>query len=629
MEINQPTTVTNTSSKAETKNNIKQELKTVSHKILETYSNVHRGSGFNSQATTYLYENARKKILDHLKLNNKKYELLFCSPQSFEEIKKHIDCNDCKVLSSKSVGLHMGVYALAIPKVKAKKLQPIFSGGGTTRLIAKNWIIYAKSPDKFEAGTPAILNCVLFAEALSLLKNSAAPHLEPEKVDIEDDIFCDQLIHSSGKALLEEIRTQFVGYQYNVPSLNATVNYINFDNGASTPALIPVWESYFQALCADTSMHESIIELSKVKCLKLFNAKTINYEAYFSSNTTESINLLARSGIVKDNEDSFILSTIAEHSSNDLPWRNKEQNNVIRLSVDDQGFISLSEMEAALKEHNENNSSAKRIDLVAIHAASNVLGTIQPLQEIGALCKKNNAKLVVDAAQIAAHAPIDIETFNIDFLIFSAHKIYAPFGTGVLLARKEALPANFQLISDKENIAGIAATGKACELLNRIGMNNIHQHEIELMKHAINELSGLEKTEMFGVLDTSDSSISKRVACLSLHYTAMMANVVSKKLAMYGIGVRSGCLCAHIIVKHILNIGPGLEKFQRIILTLFPKLSLPGVFRISFGMYNTKDEIDRFISAYLEITSKKKYPNDIVSAFEKHNKQRLNEITAS
>jgi len=137
---------------------------------LETYSNVHRGSGHNSMVTTYLFDKAREIVLEYLGLKKGKHLVIFCTPRKAEMLKRLINSESYKTISSQEIGIPLGLCALAIKRGDLPKGVPFQTGGGTARLISHKWIIWEKAPDKFEAGTPAIINVIAFAKALLLIK---------------------------------------------------------------------------------------------------------------------------------------------------------------------------------------------------------------------------------------------------------------------------------------------------------------------------------------------------------------------------------------------------------------------------------------------------------------------------
>ncbi|MFZ2618096.1 MAG: aminotransferase class V-fold PLP-dependent enzyme, partial [Anaerolineae bacterium] len=258
-------------------------------------------------------------------------------------------------------------------------------------------------------------------------------------------------------------------------------------------------------------------------------------------------------------------------------------------------------LEALLRAYNqEGQHGNKRIRLVAMSGASNVLGVFNDLAEISRIVHRYGARLLVDAAQLVAHREVEMAACGIDYLAFSAHKAYAPFGTGALVVRKGLLQfsaAELERIrsSGEENVGGIAALGKALVLLQRIGLDTIQQEEQALTEHALRGLMQIPGLTVFGI--TPDSPrFSRKGGVIVFSLGNRMASRVARELAEQGgIGVRSGCHCAHLLIKHLLDIPPLLQQFQGVMLTLFPQMALPGLTRVSLGIENTVEEIDTLI----------------------------------
>jgi selenocysteine lyase/cysteine desulfurase len=200
---------------------------------------------------------------------------------------------------------------------------------------------------------------------------------------------------------------------------------------------------------------------------------------------------------------------------------------------------------------------------------------------------------------------------GIDWLAFSAHKVYAPFGTGVLVARKGLInfkPDELEQIrlSGEENAGGIAALGKSLLLIERIGFDLIQDEEKALTKRALKGLNKIDGLKVYGISDPESPAFSQKGGVIVFFLKGIMSNNVAEALAIQrGIGIRSGCHCAHILVKHILGVSPGLERFQRVIFNLFNGLRPPGVARISFGIENSAEEVDIFIKVLENIAGKK------------------------
>jgi selenocysteine lyase/cysteine desulfurase len=593
-----------------------EELERSVHAVLETYSNVHRGNGHNSIVSTYLFEQAREIVLEYLGPKKDKYVVIFCSPRREAILRSLIKPERYKRLSSQDIGLPLGIRALAVEKRALPEGTPFETGGGTTRLVSPGWVIWGDEPDKFEAGTPAIINVIAFARALQLTERYGKDaYLNPvaQKLTAAEIVYNDELNNYSGREMLDKLRQTLIGRESIVPTSEGNKPFINLDNAASTPSFLPVWSTVCQTWHQKKETHQEIINEVKSICAEALGAPKAEYDLIFTSNTTEAINLAAESlGRESGPEtEPVVVSTILEHTSNDLPWRMVPNISVIRLSVDNEGIIDLNELEKILGEYNQNNQHGKkRIRLVAISGASNVLGICNDLTEIGRIVHRYGAGLFIDGAQLAAHRKVDMERCGIDYLAFSAHKVYAPFGTGVLAVRKGLLkfkPSEMELIntSGEENAVGIAALGKALLLLQRIGMDLIKEEENELTKRALTGLSNVPGLTIYGVKHPESPRLALKGGVIAFTLKGRMAPAVAKELAeKAGIGVRTGCHCAHILVKHLVGVPPSLERFQWLIAKLFPGLKFPGIIRVSFGIENTVGDIDALINALGKIANK-------------------------
>jgi selenocysteine lyase/cysteine desulfurase len=583
---------------------------------LETYSNVHRGSGQKSILSTQLFEQARKIILSHSKKSSRTHTVIFSTPGGADLLSAQCSPKDLTILSSSELGLPLGVRALVVRRRSLPKGTPARSGGGTTKLISREWIIWAKAPARFEPGTPPVINIITFARALQIaakygrdcFRRSGVPGRGANEI-----LYRDEFSEFRGPELLEKLRETRIGGRLMVPTHAGSVPAVNLDSSASTPAFAPVWEAYRKTLRESLEVRDAMVDEVKSICASFVGASLSEYEVIFTSNTTESINLVAEhvnagSGV---NLEPVLVSSLLEHSSNDLPWRSIPRSRIIRLSVDKDGFFDLAALEGLLREYNvEKKHGNKRIGMVALSGASNVLGTCNYLTTIGQTVRSYGVRFLVDGAQLIAHRKIDMEASGIDFLAFSAHKAYAPFGCGVLVARKDSAwtgPDQADLASgSEENVAGIAALGKSLSLLGRIGMDTIEHEEQEITVHAVKRLSGVKDLQIYGISDPESPEFARRLGVISFNLKNTVSFRIGKELALRkGIGIRVGCHCAHITVKHILNVGPGLERFQRIMQTLIPVMSFPGVARASVGIENSRDDLDRLVEGLGEISRKK------------------------
>ncbi len=679
-----------------------QGLEASIYAALETYANVHRGSGHFSKTTTHLYEKAREITLSFMGLKSNKYVVIFLTTRRFAVFTKCLKPGSYFCLHSRDFSLNLGVSAMAVRKNSLPAGPPRETGGGTTKLYGADWVMWANAPDRFEAGTPAIINIIAFAKALMMIShfgkdlfrekaaevassmkettetvttrnetivgamtlNKIFQHVTPGKETIGEAttlnetvqhvkttneavegestgnetvqevtarkiLYEDHLTPYRGKALLHELRNTLIGRNVKVPTTRGMQPFVNFDNSASTQSFEPVWEAFRQAYRQPENIREKIIEEVKGIIAETMGAPLSGYDIHFTSNTTEAINLAAQSlanetsmgalftrdinalpgsNTITNNESAHediepvILTTNLEHSSNDLPWRQVAGHNVIRLGVDNMGFFDHYELESLLRSYNKDHlHGRKRIRLVSVSGASNVLGSCNDLEGIGSLAQTYGARLFVDAAQLTAHRKIDMQTAGIDYLAFSAHKVYAPFGVGVLIARKGLLQ-----ISDEENAithnsalenaGGIVALGKALLIMNRIGFDLIEEEEKRLTRQALNAMNKIPGMKIHGALPNETERYANKIGVIPFEVGNKMPSRIAQKLSRRGgIGVRMGCHCAHLIIKQLSGFTPFQEKLQKFILRMVPMLNLQGITRISFGIQNTDTDIDLIV----------------------------------
>jgi selenocysteine lyase/cysteine desulfurase len=591
------------------------ELENSVHTALKTYSNVHRGSGYNSQVTTQLYEQARDVVLDYLGLNTDRYTIVFCSPRRAELLTAQLKTKSYHCLSSADLGLPLGVRAVAIDRNALPSGVPFQTGGGTARLVSPGWVIWAKAPDRLEAGTPAIVNVIAFAKALRLLQPFGTASFQNTSGGTQtanEILYHDELEKYTGRDLLHELRQTLIGRGVRVPTIEGDKPFINLDNGASTPTFAPIWNTVRQTWHQPPEIQQAINHEVRSICANVLGAPRSAYDVIFTSNTTEAINLVAES-LSRESEQGIkpvVVNTIIEHNSNELPWRTLSGFSQIRLGVDADGFIDLNELEALLRAYNQQHQHGQeRIKLIAVSGASNVLGVYNDLAAISRVVHRYGARLLVDAAQLIAHRQVDAAGCDIDYLAFSAHKVYAPFGTGVLVAKKGLLnfnPAEMELIrsSGEENVGGIAALGKALVLLQRIGFEVIQAEEQALTARVLRGLQQIPGITVYGIGDPDSPQFAHKGGVIVFRMEGLRANGVAQELAERGgIGVRSGCHCAHMLVKRLLNVSPALERFQGVMLNLFKQLSLPGLTRVTLGLENSAEEIDTLLQVVRSIAA--------------------------
>jgi selenocysteine lyase/cysteine desulfurase len=313
-----------------------------------------------------------------------------------------------------------------------------------------------------------------------------------------------------------------------------------------------------------------------------------------------------------------------EHHSNELPWR--KVGKVVHVDINPDGTVNSSDLYAKLQEYKG------RVCLVAISGASNVTGYINPIHEYAAKTHEAGAQIAVDAAQLAPHRPIDIkpktDPQHVDYLAFSAHKMYAPYGIGVLVTDRSVFEhgdpdyvgggtvdivdlesAYWKDLPEREeagtpDIVGVVALAKVVKLIEEVGFDAIIEHEAELTTYALEKLNAMPEVVIYG--DKDPENARNRLGVISLNVKGLDHALVSAILSYEGgIGVRNGCFCAHPYVKCLLGVTPEQAKEVEKHILARDRSTIPGTFRISFGLYNNKQEIDRFCDVLTSIIKKK------------------------
>jgi cysteine desulfurase/selenocysteine lyase len=336
----------------------------------------------------------------------------------------------------------------------------------------------------------------------------------------------------------------------------------------------------------------ALYERSREKIANFINVRP--EEIIFTRNTTESINLIAHSWARTNlKKDDGIAITELEHHSNIVPWQILSQEIGTRLEyvgIDGDGFLDL--------DHLNDLISSKKVKLVSLSHMSNVLGTIVPIERIIKTAHENDIPVLVDGAQSVPHMPVNVKNMDCDFLVFSAHKMLGPTGVGVLYAKKEFLEkmrpfmgggdmikevfkfhTNYNEVPHKfeagtPNIADVVGFGAAIDYLEKIGMDNVRKHEIDLTKYALESIQSINYLTIYGPRDPNyrGGVISFNIADIHPHDLATIMND-------HGIAIRSGHHCAQVLMQ---------------------RLDVPATSRASFYIYNTKEEIDKFVNAIKE-----------------------------
>lgn len=414
---------------------------------------------------------------------------------------------------------------------------------------------------------------------------------------------------------LKDFRKNIVGIDQKVPILNSkTARYINFDNAASTPPLASVVKAMMEFLPWYSGVHRGTGYKSLASswvyddCHQVIGsfvkADLDKNTVIILKNTTEAINKLSYRLNLKSND--VVVSTLMEHHSNDLPWR--RQAIVKYAGVDDNGFLDVNDVKRILKQN------YPRVRLLAVCGASNVTGHLNDIHTLAELAHEFKARILVDGAQLIPHCPVDMKADNdprhIDYLAFSGHKIYAPFGTGVLIGPKETF-LNSQPeyvgggtvsvvtprqvfwggLPDREeagspNVIGAMVLSQTIKYLQSVGMEKLCAYEQELGNYAVEKIKSIPGIKVYGSLP--------RVGVISFNIEGIPHQLVGAILCYEaGIGVRTGCFCAQSYVRRLL--GEDRNEEQIAFYSAEEINNLPGMVRISLAAYNTRAEIDTVV----------------------------------
>jgi len=332
-------------------------------------------------------------------------------------------------------------------------------------------------------------------------------------------------------------------------------------------------------------------EEAREKVRAFINAKE-TAETLFTRGTTTSLNWVAKSyGDLAVKAGDEIVISYMEHHSNIIPWQQLAERKgatlkYIEITAD--GFL---DMESAKKQITD------KTKIVSIAHVSNVLGVINPIAELAKLAHSHGAVLVVDGAQAVPHMPVDVQAIDADFYAFSGHKMCGPTGIGVLYGKRELLdqmePVEFggemidfvnlhdstwkelpwKFEAGTPNIAGAIALGAAIDFLTEIGLEEIHQHEAELVAYVLPKLLAIEGLTVYGPQDPAHHT-----GVLAFNLAGLHPHDTATALDMEGVAVRAGHHCAQPLLKY---------------------LDVPATARASFYLYNTKEDANRLIEAIL------------------------------
>ena len=379
---------------------------------------------------------------------------------------------------------------------------------------------------------------------------------------------------------------------------------VYFDNAATSQkpqcVIDKIAEMY---TTVNSNVHRGVHYLSQAatdeheaarKTVQKFITAVSPNEIVFTRGATESINLVASSFCHKFcKEGDEILITAMEHHSNIVPWQLQAEELGLKIKVapiNDEGELLIDELEKLIS----NNTK-----LIAVTHISNVLGSINPIDKIIEIAHSYNVPILIDAAQSVQHAKVDVQKLDCDFLVFSSHKVYGPTGVGVLYGKEKwlnelppyqgggemienvsfekttfnHLPFKFE--AGTPDFVGTAALAAALNYVTSIGLDNIASHEDELLRYATEKMSTIPGMRIIGTAKNKSSVISFLIDNIHPYDIGTL-------LDKMGIAVRTGHHCAEPLMK---------------------ELGIDGTVRASFAFYNTKEEVDIFLSGLKRIVA--------------------------
>ncbi|MDQ7160493.1 cysteine desulfurase [Lactococcus lactis] len=391
------------------------------------------------------------------------------------------------------------------------------------------------------------------------------------------------------------------GIKKDFPVLNQIVNdepLVYLDNAATTQKPLKVLAAikvYYEN--DNANVHRGVhtlaeratekYEAAREKVRQFINARSTK-EVLFTRGTTTSINWVAQfAGQILKAGDEIVIS-IMEHHSNIVPWQEvaKKTGAILKFIYLKDGQLDMDDLRKKI---------TNQTKFVSIAHVSNVLGTINPVEEITKIAHEHGAYMVVDGAQSTPHMAIDLQKMDVDFFAFSGHKMMGPTGIGVLYGKEELLnqfePVEFggemidfvyeshstwtelpwKFEAGTPNIAGAIALGAAIDYIQELGIDQIHQHEIELIDYLMPKLQEIEGLKIYGPKDNV-----KRGGLIAFNIEGLHPHDVATALDMEGVAVRAGHHCAQPLLNY---------------------LETPATARASFYLYNTKADCDKLVEA--------------------------------
>jgi selenocysteine lyase/cysteine desulfurase len=418
-----------------------------------------------------------------------------------------------------------------------------------------------------------------------------------------------------------DVDLRLVGADLDVPLVTGGWRrYVNLDYAASTSCLVPVKLAVDALLPWYASVHRGAGYKSRVATDAFEGAREAVHgfvrgrpddTVIFTRNTTDAINLLVAALPAQGQ----VFAFAGEHHANLLPWR---RSHVTFLPLPTSPDNALNLLDDAL------GHARPGPRLVAVTGASNVTGEIWPYEDITRVAHAHDARVVLDAAQLAPHRRIDMSRTDVDFVALSGHKLYAPFGAGALVGRADWLSSGEPFLAgggavryvstedvfwadlpDRQeagspNVVGAVALGVACQTLGAVDLDALDTAKTQLLDVTRERLAALPGISMYRLWAPGHP----RIAVLPFNLDTLGYSTLAAALsAEHGIGVRHGCFCAHPLMIGLLHIDDEHHRRLREGLRLGGHPPMPGAVRASIGLGSTSDDLDRFVDALTELSA--------------------------
>lgn len=413
---------------------------------------------------------------------------------------------------------------------------------------------------------------------------------------------------------------QLVGAGITVPLVGGgCAAHTNLDFAASAPALEAVRDAVEEFLPWYSSVHRGAGFKSQISTdayerardeVAAFVGAHSDDVVVFTRNTTDSLNVLAAALP----EGVRVVTFATEHHANLLPWRRHEY---VHLDPGDSAESALQILDRTLAGMPRDAGL-----LVSITAASNVTGELWPVADFAAVCRRYGARLAVDCAQLAPHAPVDMAGWGADYVALSGHKLYAPYGAGALVGRRDWLDAREPMLrgggavafvtedevlwahaperqeAGSPNVVGAVALAVACRTLREFGMERLAAKEAALEVYATRGLASIAGVRRHRLWPADHPRIGVLTFTVRNQYHGLTAAALS---AEHGVAVRDGCFCAHPLMLRLLGTGEDAARAIRREVANGIHRNVPGAVRMSMGLSTTIDDLDRALRAIREV----------------------------